>query len=278
MRDLDRELRDLAGIRDAHSRSDSDLSSMKRRVFGKARRRRFFKAGAGVTGTAMLVVALLSVPMPFASSDDGPSAAASNAGSSEGLGFWPTVIEDEARDLCETMDLRGAHVVAVTFTSELLGWGNVSINEADGTGVDPDGERTGDSAIITVNNVPRTFGSGESDALPGGALPPRSSIAVTTERLGNRDCWWVTGIASDQATMKAERDGNAVSVTFDIPESSVRAEVVIVDVDSPGRQYLVAEPGETSVRVDGFDGPGYVVVLWKSSDGWTTTAAGELLP
>jgi hypothetical protein len=71
---------------------------------------------------------------------------------------------------------------------------------------------------------------------------------------------------------------DAVDVEYELVEGAVRADVLADELRSLEQKYIVGHPGETEATVDGFEGPGFVLVLWKAEDGTTVSATGRTLP
>jgi hypothetical protein len=261
--DLDRRLTERLGeVRARHgSEHQSDIPAIRERVLRRAGRRRALKGAGGMLVAAGLVVGILALPSALL--ERGVPVPPAGGPGTEELGFWPAVTRDEADSLCRPMDLTVAPAVASSFAGEMLGWSNVGVS---------DRRREENGIVLSLVNLPRDFA--------GGNIPQRSPVDIHLGRVSTSDCWWVTGIVDPrpEANINVSRREDAVDVAYGLVPGSVRADVLADEVGSSDQRYIVGRPGETEATIDGFNGPGYVLVVWKAEDGTTVSATGRTLP
>lgn len=265
MNELDQELaRRLSEVRDEHDASAPRWTpGVKREVMRRTRRRRTVKTAGTAVVTAALVAAAFVVA-PWAGFGDAPIQAAARSDEGEALGLWPAVTESEARRLCGSLDLR-IPLAAGGLIGETLTWGEVAASV-----VDEASDR--DRRTLRYTLVGRTFGAtGPVGTLPGSDVPTDASALVEVTRL-DEDCWWATSLtATNEAGVDVHFDGDSLRVDYDLPQGTSSADVIVVEQGASQRRYVTGRPGETTAEVESFEGPGYVVVLWKRADGWVVT-------
>jgi hypothetical protein len=180
------------------------------------------------------------------------------------LGFWPEVRAEDSIDYCEDFNMQRPDSAPVHFANDLLSWSNVAIKDVDRV--------SEDRMTVTLGDLPSTY--------RGGSLPGHTEVVFGLQKIGGRDCWWMDSIwapESDSRVTARVEDGT-VRAEFDLPAGVDRADVVVVEADGAGRDFVLGEPGRTTAQVEGFEGPGYLLVLWKAADGSTAWAAGVTLP
>lgn len=246
------------------------LARMHGQVVRRARRRRFTKTASAtvlaVGGAVVLSAVPIAMPFDRPAPSQGPAivpAGGPNESTTEGLGLWPYPTEARSADLCESL-LGNQHAVAAQFVGDVLGWSNSG--ERNIKHVDDD------TLIKEQGNFPSTFA--------GGPAPEEPWITLELSRIGNGKCWWVTGLSDPEngaSFSVTVRDGD-LDATWTMPDGAERADLIVVDSDSPAREFVAGEPGATQASVDTFAGPGYAVVLWKNVEGTAFSAAGVTLP
>jgi len=272
MSDLDRMMKEhVERVQREYERTQrKKLPSLYRQALKRARRRRLLKSAGGSALALATIVTLVSVSFRLdpAASQRRPTAAiapmsAFHEGPRSQFGFWPYASRGLSEHVCGSSVLKGSRNAAAGFAASMLQWRNVAVIGEN---------RYGDRILSKIGELPGPFA--------GGALPPRPVIEVELERLRSDNCWWVTGISDpdDDARFSAFVEDGRLSVFFDLLPATERADVVVVEAHNNVRQYRAADAGDTVARVDDFRGPGYVVVLWKGSDGEVFSAAGTVLP
>lgn len=261
--DLDRRLSEgLAEVRARHaSEHQSDIPAIRERVLRRAGRRRALKGTGGMVVAAGLVAGILAAPSAIP--ERGVPVPPAGGSETEESGFWPAVTREEAESRCRPMDLTVAPAVASSFAGEMLGWSNVGVL---------DRRREENGIVLSMVNLPRDFA--------GGNIPQKSPVDIHLGRLSTSECWWVTGIVDPrpEANINVSVREDAVDVAYGLVPGSVRADVLADEVGSSEQRYIVGRPGETEATVDEFNGPGFVLVLWKAEDGTTVSATGRTLP
>ena len=242
-----------------------------RQVIRRARRQRIKKTASATVIAVGSVVTLASVPieMPF----NGPSpstpqkaiapAAGDSERSTEGLGLWPHATEERSAHLCESL-LGNHHAVAAQFVGDVLGWSNSG---------ERDIQRVGKDRIIKQQgNFPAAF--------DGGPAPAEPWITLELSRIGNNDCWWVTGLSDPEngSNFSVTVQDADLDASWSMPEGAVRGDLIVVDSDGSAREFVEGDSGGRRASVEDFTGPGYAVILWKSDDGTAFSAAGITLP
>ena len=248
------------------------LPELHRAVLKRARRRRLVRN----VGGAFLAVATVACIVAFSFSYDAGGhrlsrkvAVAAGGGSGGGpehlseWGLWPFARRELSEHVCGSSVLKGSENAAAAFAASMLRWTNVVIIGEN---------RDGDRITSTIGELPHLFS--------GGPLPPHPVIKLELERLRSENCWWVTGISDpdDNASFSAEVEDGDMNVSFKLLPGAERADVIVVEAQNNLRRYLGGDAGETTATMNGFRGPGYVVVLWKGADGAVFSAAGMTLP
>jgi hypothetical protein len=253
------------------------LPRLHEQVLRKARHRRITKAVGGSLFAVGAVVALLTLPISLPSTDTPqsndravvPGISSGDNQSIEGLGFWPYVTEERSAKLCPNGDsgmttLRIPEAVSADFVGEMLGWNNAASLDL---------ERRGDDRIVQkAGNFPSTF--------VGGGTPASPEITIELSRIGDERCWWITGVSDpdDEAEFAVTVQEGKLEAAWHMPVGAEHADLVVVDSDSPPRDFVVGDAGATAASVKDFTGPGFAVVLWKGEDGIVFSAAGVTLP
>ena len=246
------------------------LPSLYRQVLKRARRRRMLKKAGGSVMALAVSTALLSVS--FTAEPQGPApsrrlaAASVNGSESEPptrFGFWPYVRRDLSEHVCGSSVLKGSENAAAGFAASMLRWTNVVIIGEN---------RFEDRITSTIGELPEPF--------VGGPLPPHPVIELDLERLRSQDCWWVTGISDpgSEARFSAVVEDGDLVVSFPLLTGAERADVIAVESGNNVRRYRAGDEGNSAVRFDDFDGPGFVMVMWVGADGEVFSATGTILP
>lgn len=229
------------------------------------------KATGGPLLAAGVAVGLFAAPvtLPFttpAPSGEGiaPASSGSNDPPPEDVGFWPSVTEEDSEELCtELSNMRWQAPVAAAFVGDALGWSNTA---------ERDVRRIADDVIHKQQgNFPSTF--------IGGGTPDSPWITLELSRMDGPRCWWVTGVSDpdDDAEFSVTLRQGSLDAIWDMAPDATRADLLVVE--SNGRRELIpGEEGATSTSVDGFEGPGFALLLWKGEDGTVVSASGITLP
>lgn len=244
------------------------LPSLYRQALRRARRRRLLRKLGGTVALSVLVVAIAAsfsierTATPARRVASGSTSAGDNRQPAT-LGFWPYPVRDLSEHVCDSSVLKGSKNAVAGFAASVLRWTNVVVIGEN---------RFGDRITSTIGELPEPF--------VGGALPPHPVIEVELERLRAENCWWVTGIKDpdDGARFTAVVEDGDLSVSFPLLPGAERADVLVVETNNNVRRYRAGDAGNTAVRLDGFQGPGFVVVMWKGADGEVFSAAGTTLP
>jgi hypothetical protein len=244
------------------------------RVVIKARRRRVVKASGTVVTSVGIAVALFAAPirLPFMNGPGAPmlpNYAAGSASSAEGVGFWPYITEQQTAETCPegTSGLTSMQYPDATsseFVGAYLGWTNSAMF---------DREREGDHHIKQhVGNFPSTFA--------GGGTPDSPNILLELSRIDDRRCWWVTGVSDpeDDAGISVVVKDGTLEATWDLSNGAERADLIVVHGENATREFVAGDEGSTSATVEGFEGPGFALVVWKGADGTIFSASGVTLP
>lgn len=246
------------------------LPSLYKKALQRARLRRVLRnAGGGLVALAATVTMVTAWSSLQATALSPPSTnrlapmSAFHEEPTSQLGFWPYPTRELSEHVCGSSVLKGSENAAAGFAASMLQWTNVAVVGEN---------RYGNRITSTIGELPEPFA--------GGALPPHPVIKVQLERLHWEDCWWVTGISDpdDDATFSTVVEDGNLNIFFDLLPAAERADVIVVEAHNNVRQYRAGDAGNTVVRVDDFRGPGFVVVLWKGSDGEVFSAAGLTLP
>ena len=270
MKNVDRLMSEhVKQVRAEFERTQRDkLADLHRSVLKKARRRRIVRNAGGTFLAVALVASVVAMTVSFESSGIGPSrkVAVAGAGGTEPAsewGLWPFPSRDLSEHVCGSSVLRGSENAATAFAASMLRWTNVVVIGEN---------RSGDHITSTIGELPHIFS--------GGPLPPHPVIKLELERLRSENCWWVTGISDPDngAAFSAEVEDGELTVSFKLLPGAERADVIVVEAQNNLRRYLGGDAGETTATMNGFRGPGYVVVLWKGADGAVFSAAGTTLP
>lgn len=272
--------RELKRVRTPSLQADPrELDRLQKIAFAKARRR-FFLRGSSALVVAGLVFVAVSFPRFIPSvgpGSVGPVVAAPlTAIRHEPLGFWPAVDEDDARAACTAKDLRGAEDVARRFAVEVLGWGQAAVSRPTHDG-GPASLDDVDRTTFLVYYVPRPYGWMQALDLSTVTPPlPRAVITVEVSRIDSGDCWWVTGLDPEgPGEMSASLARGTLTLVQDPPEDAARADLITLDGTSSQPNRITTSAGTARARFREFQGPGYVIVIWKGKDGWAMTAAGQ---
>ena len=279
--DLDERLAlELKHVRTPALREDPrELDRLHEIAFTKARKRVLLRGSSAVVIAGLLFLAV-SFPRFVPAVAPGPvgtAVAAQFAPVEEpALGFWPAVDEATSRRACAKQDLSFPELVAQRFAVEVLGWDRATVSRPDHDGGPvslEDVERT----TMLVYSVPRPYGWMQSlDLRIDRPVLPRAVVGVEVGRIGSADCWWVTGVrpeGSGEAAASLAR--GALTVVQGPPAGSARVDLITMDGTStqPTRITTSAETARVVFRE--FHAPGYVIVIWRGTDGWATTATGQ---
>jgi hypothetical protein len=257
---------------DAEQRSR--LPHIHEQVLRKASRRRVAKALGSSALTVVAIVALFSVPisLPFtnapAAEERGAAPVGASGGSTDGLGFWPYLTEEQAAKSCPQessghTSMRIPEATSAEFVGAYLGWTNSGIAL----------ERHGEDRITSlVSNYPSTY--------VGGEAPDSPQIQLQLSRIGDGRCWWVTGVSDpdDDAEMSVVVQDGTLEATWDMPAGAERADLIVVHGEHATREFVDGDEGATSATVQNFGGPGFALVVWKGEDGTVFSASGVTLP
>ena len=273
MRDLDRILGQIGDSlrREARDSRGGVTETLFAQAMHRAARRRAVKAtGLPLVATGV-VVGLFALPlsMPFTGptpderSARVPIASVPNDAPPKGLGFWPNVSEEESAQLCDGLTgMKWQDMAAAAFVGEALGWSNTA---------ERDVRRVGRDLIVKQQgNFPSTF--------HGGGTPDSPWITLELSRLRGDRCWWVTGVSDpdDDAQLAVTLRSGSLNARWDMPDGATRADLLVVDRN--GRELIPGDQAATAAQADGFEGPGFALLLWRGLDGSVISAAGATLP
>ena len=271
MRDIERVLAEIGTEIRNDLRHDGEPQPRRfGHVMRKARRRRALRASAGplLAGGVALGLFALPITLPFQrpptpAKGVSPVVSAADDPAPDGIGFWPKVSEHESAELCESLTgMKWHDMAAAGFVGEALGWSNTA---------ERDVRRIGKDLIVKQQgNFPSTF--------IGGGTPDSPWITLKLSRLGNGRCWWVTGVSDpdDDASLSVTVGGGSLAARWDMAPDATRADLLVVD--SNGRRLIPGDEGATSASEEGFEGPGFALLLWRGVEGSVVSAAGVTLP
>jgi hypothetical protein len=240
-------------------------------VLRRAARRRIIKSigfpALAIVAAIALSAVSISLPWRDAPTSAQNTASGAPAGGAEGLGFWPFVTEEASSEICpEGTDghtsMRDAEATSAEFVGAYLGWTNASVSV----------ERHATEITADVGNLPSTY--------IGGTNPETPHIELELSRIGDDRCWWVTGVSDpdDDAKFSVVVEDETLNANWDMPPGSQRADLIIVHGEPGTREFVAGDDGASSASFDGFEGPGFAIVVWKGSDGTVFSASGVTLP
>lgn len=271
MKDLDKVMQEHAERvrREYELTQRKKLPSLYRQALRRARRRRMLRnAGGSLVALGVLIAVLTMSPsVGQGSFREHRAAAAPMSAFHEDpqaqFGIWPYATRGLSEHVCGSSVLKGSEDAAAAFAASVLQWTNVAIIGEN---------RLGNRITSTIGELPEPFA--------GGPLPPHPVVEVQLERLRSENCWWVTGVrdSGDGATFSTVVEDGHLNVFFNLLPGAERADVIVVEAHNNVRRYRAGDAGDTVVRVDDFRGPGFVVVLWKGSDGEVFSAVSTTLP